>query len=35
MAFLPPASGEGDAVEIDVRGTRLSGRVVALPFVGR
>lgn len=33
MAFLPPAVAEGDAVEIDVRGSVLPGRVVALPFV--
>lgn len=33
MAFLPPEVSEGDAVEIDVRGSALAGRVVALPFV--
>ncbi len=33
MAFLPPACAEGDEVEIDVRGSALAGRVVALPFV--
>jgi aminomethyltransferase len=33
MAFLSPEVSEHDVVEIDVRGTALAGRVVALPFV--
>lgn len=33
MAFLPPAVNEGDTVSIDVRGSTVAGRVVALPFV--
>ena len=33
MAFLPPTVAEGESVEIDVRGSVLAGRVVALPFV--
>jgi aminomethyltransferase len=33
MAFLPPSSEPGDEVEVDVRGTRLAGLVVKLPFV--
>ena len=33
MAFLPPAVPEGSAVQIDVRGSMLDGRVVPLPFV--
>ena len=33
MAFLPPQVAEGETVEIEVRGTALAGRVVALPFV--
>ena len=35
LAFVRPEVGEGDAVDVDVRGTRLVGRVVATPFVGR
>ena len=33
LAFLPPAASEGDQVSIDVRGSSVVGRVVALPFV--
>ncbi len=33
LALVEPAVAIGDAVEIDVRGTGLPGRVVALPFV--
>lgn len=33
LAFVRP--GVTDAVDVDVRGTRLPGRVVATPFVGR
>jgi len=33
LAFLPPALAVDDAVEIDVRGTAVAGRVVKLPFV--
>jgi aminomethyltransferase len=33
LAFLPPDAVEGDELTIDVRGTSLVGRVVALPFV--
>ncbi len=33
LAFLPPDAIEGDEVVIDVRGTELPARVVALPFV--
>jgi aminomethyltransferase len=35
LAFLPPDTAEGQAVEIDVRGKPLPGRVVATPFVTR
>ena len=35
MAFLRPDLGPGDAVEIEARGRRLAGEIVALPFVGR
>ena len=35
LAFVEPGVGEGTAVEVDVRGTRLAGRVVPTPFVGR
>jgi aminomethyltransferase len=35
MAFLPPECAIGDAIEVDVRGTRLPGVVVALPFLRR
>ena len=33
LAFLPPAIEDGREVVIDVRGSALPGRVVALPFV--
>lgn len=33
MAFLPPEVEVGRRVEIDVRGSKLAGSVVALPFV--
>ncbi len=33
LAFLPPDVAEGAAVEVDVRGSTLQGRVVATPFV--
>jgi aminomethyltransferase len=33
LAFLPPDVEEGTAVEVDVRGSPLTGRVVPLPFV--
>ena len=33
LAFLPPTMAEGDAVDIDVRGTALPGRIVATPFL--
>jgi aminomethyltransferase len=32
LAFLPPGVGEGSEVAIDVRGTAVPGRMVALPF---
>ena len=35
LAFLPPSIAEGMAVEVDVRGTALAGRVVSTPFVPR
>lgn len=35
MAFVTPSLCEGDAVQIDVRGSLLDGRVVPMPFVGR
>ncbi len=35
LAFLPPDVGEGTTVELDVRGTSLTGRVVKTPFVSR
>ena len=35
LAFLPPDTADGTAVEIDVRGSRLPGRVVASPFVAK
>jgi len=35
LAFVPPAVGEGTAVEIDVRGARMPGVVAATPFIGR
>ena len=33
LAFLPPDVEDGTAVEVDVRGSPLVGRVVPLPFV--
>jgi aminomethyltransferase len=33
MAFLPPDTEDGAAVEVDVRGTTLRGTVTELPFV--
>jgi aminomethyltransferase len=33
LAFVPPAFEPGTAVEVDVRGKRLAGRVVRTPFV--
>lgn len=36
LAFVqPPFAADGTPVEIDVRGSRLTGRVVPTPFVGR
>jgi aminomethyltransferase len=35
LAFLPPETREGDAVEIEVRGRRLPASVVKPPFVGK
>lgn len=35
LAFVPPEVGEGTAVEVDVRGSRLPGVVAPTPFVGR
>jgi aminomethyltransferase len=35
LAFVPPDTEEDRAVDIDVRGKPLAGRVVATPFVGR
>ncbi len=35
LAFVPPDLGPGVPVEIDVRGTMLSGEIVPTPFVGR
>ena len=35
LAFVKPDVVIGDDVEIDVRGTRLPGRVVPIPFVGK
>jgi len=35
LAFVRPDIVLGDDVEIDVRGSRLPGRVVPLPFVGK
>jgi aminomethyltransferase len=34
LAFLPPDTADGAAVEIEVRGSMLPGRVVTTPFVG-
>ncbi len=33
LAFLPPDLAEGTPIEVDLRGRRLPGRVVPLPFV--
>jgi glycine cleavage system aminomethyltransferase T len=33
LAFLPPAIEDGAPVEVDLRGTALTGTVVATPFV--
>jgi aminomethyltransferase len=33
LAFLPPDTAEGTAVEVDVRGSHLRGEVVPTPFV--
>lgn len=33
LAFVPPSVAEGGAVDIDVRGTVVAGRVAKLPFV--
>jgi len=33
LAFLPPDVDDGTAVDVDVRGSALPGRVVPLPFV--
>jgi glycine cleavage system T protein (aminomethyltransferase) len=35
LAFVPPTVEEGTTVEVDVRGTKLPGRVVPTPFVTR
>jgi aminomethyltransferase len=35
LAFVTPGLDIGAAVELDVRGRRLSGRIVPLPFVGK
>jgi aminomethyltransferase len=35
LAFLPPDTAEGDAVEIDVRGRPVAAAVTGLPFVRR
>jgi aminomethyltransferase len=35
LGFVPPRLDEGTDVEIDVRGSRLPGRIVATPFVRR
>ncbi len=35
LAFCPPDLGPDAAVEVDVRGARLAGRLVATPFVRR
>jgi aminomethyltransferase len=35
LAFVRPDVVIGDDVEIDVRGTRLPGRIVPTPFVRR
>jgi aminomethyltransferase len=35
LAFLPPLMQPGTPVEVDVRGTAISGWVSATPFVGQ
>jgi aminomethyltransferase len=35
LAFVPPDVGEGTAVDVDVRGSRIGGSVVPTPFVTR
>jgi aminomethyltransferase len=35
LAFVPPDVGEGTAVDVDVRGSRISGTVVPTPFITR
>ncbi len=35
LAFVPPDVGEGTAVDVDVRGSRISGSVAPTPFVTR
>lgn len=34
MGFVRPGLDDGTAVEVDVRGSRLPGRLVPMPFVG-
>jgi aminomethyltransferase len=34
MAFVPPGLDDDTPVEIDVRGSRIAGRIVPMPFVG-
>ncbi len=33
MAFVTPGLADGSEVEVDVRGSRLAGRLVPMPFV--
>jgi aminomethyltransferase len=35
LGFVPPEIGDGALVDVDVRGSRLAGRVVPTPFVRR
>jgi aminomethyltransferase len=35
LAFMPPATELDTSVSVDVRGTRVDGRVVPTPFVGK
>jgi aminomethyltransferase len=35
LAFVSPTVEPGEVVEVDVRGSRLPGRIVTTPFVGR
>jgi aminomethyltransferase len=35
MAFLPPTTAPGDAVEVEARGKRIPGELVKLPFVSK